>query len=400
MKIVFIAPSFHKDMGYIENCLPPHFAMEGHEVHILVSPLLPYYQLGAPEAVLGAFAGSSVRRPGDTDEYEGCTLHVLPCRMVMGRIYMKGMIRKLREIRPDVVQMTTCIGPVALTAAVARMSMRFALFTGNHHVFSTFPAAQRNLSWYHAERLRIWGTRTIHGRFIGQLTERCYAVTSDAAEVAWRFFGVPRNKVEVLHLGSDTRYFHPIRSRQEREVREGIRRDFGFEEEDIVCIFTGKMDNLRNPLLIARAVRELQQAGKPFKAIFVGAGPQRKGIEELGFPVLDFMPFRELGKYYRASDIGVWPGPESISQIDAAGCGLPLVIGDAGHYRDHVEGNGLVCKSGDHGDLVRTLSYLEDSEIRNSLGNSGARKIESSFSWKSISSKRLADYATALVAKR
>lgn len=399
VRIVFITETFHKQMGYLENCLPPHLAMQGHEVHILTSSLPPYYRMGKSESVLGNFANCGQLKSGQIEDYDGCTLHVLPHGTLTGRVYFKQLRATLRALKPDVVQITTPIGPLALDVARIRQVERFALFTGNHQGFSTFPVAQRNLAWFHPDRLKVWLTRFVHGRLIGMLTELCYAVTSDCGEVAWRYFGVPRQKVKVVHLGSDTRYFHPVRNADQQKLRTSLREQLGSDETRIVCIFTGKMDDFRNPLLLAQAVRELQSKGKPFEALFIGAGKQRTTIEAMGFPVLDFMPFRQLGDYYRAADIGVWPGPESISQLDAAACGLPLIVGDVGHYRDHVNGNGIVYKTGDIVDLTNALLELEKSHTRARLGGFGAQKIAEEFSWTSIASRRLQDYQAALASR-
>lgn len=399
MKIAFIAESFHKGMGYIENCLPPHLAQQGHEVHIITCPLQPYHRMGNTDQILGSFAQTSRLQPNDIEEFDGCTLHVLEHGKIAGKTYLKNLGGKLEKIKPDVVQITSPIGPIAVTVAAARIRLGFALFSGNHLGFSSYAPSRGKLPWFHPERLGIWFMRGVHGRLIGLLTERCYAVTSDSAEVAWRFFGVPKKKIEVVHLGSDSRYFHPLRSDKETESRNRIRAQLGFSSSDIVCIFTGKMDDFRNPLLLAKAVLELRRQNKPFQGLFVGAGTQREAIEKLGFSVLDFMPFRKLGDYYRASEIGVWPGPESISQLDAAGCGLPLIVGDVGHYRDHVEGNGIVYSTGNLGALVDALSRLESGGFRRNLGNAGAQKIESGFSWRSIAERRIGDYRAALSRK-
>ena len=386
--------------GVPRELLPPHLAMQGHEVHIISSPLPPYYYLGSAESMLGKFAGASRLTPGTNEDYDGCTLHVLPSGMFLRRVYLKGLVQKLKELKPDVVQIYTPIGAIALIVAMTRAVAPFALFTANHQGFSTFPLARRHLPWYHPEILRTWVARGAHGRFIGSLTERCYAVTADCGEVAWRFFGVPRRKVEVVHLGSDTRYFHPVRSQEDADSRNQIRSEFGFAPNEIVCIFTGKMDKFRNPLLLARVVTDLRAHGHPFQALFVGTGQQRQEIESLGFRVMDFMPFRELGKFYRAADLGVWPGPESISQLDAAGCGLPLIVGDVGHYREHINGNGVVYNTGDEPDLARAIVEMQDRETRSRLGESGANKIEKEFSWKSIANRRIADYESAIQTTR
>ena len=68
--------------------------------------------------------------------------------------------------------------------------------------------------------------------------------------------------------------------------------------------------------------------------------------------ILNFMDFSKLAAYYRASEIGVWTGNESTSQLDAAACAIPIIISDAVIYREHVDGNGLVFRQNNLDALV------------------------------------------------
>ena len=108
------------------------------------------------------------------------------------------------------------------------------------------------------------------------------------------------------------------------------------------------------------------------------------------------MSYGELPPYYRAADIGVWPTDESISMLDAAACGLPLIVSDGIVYRDHVDGNGLVYKMNDLSDLVRTLLELQSAEYRHRLGMASSAKMKSHFSIESIALRRIHDYEEAL----
>jgi glycosyltransferase involved in cell wall biosynthesis len=63
--------------------------------------------------------------------------------------------------------------------------------------------------------------------------------------------------------------------------------------------------------------------------------------------VIPFMKHAEPAGYYRASDIGVWPSHHSMSMLDAAGCGLPVVVSEKlaaveryGGGRAHLSGTG------------------------------------------------------------
>jgi glycosyltransferase involved in cell wall biosynthesis len=108
------------------------------------------------------------------------------------------------------------------------------------------------------------------------------------------------------------------------------------------------------------------------------------------------MPFDELGAFYRAADIGVWPTDESTSTLDVAACGIPVIISDKIIYRKHIEGNGVTYKLNDVDDLVEKLLGLRDRQERERLGSFGAQKMASSFNWQSIAERRLADYKIAI----
>jgi glycosyltransferase involved in cell wall biosynthesis len=82
--------------------------------------------------------------------------------------------------------------------------------------------------------------------------------------------------------------------------------------------------------------------------------------------------------------------------LDAAACGIPLIVSDGIVYRDHVEGNGLVYKMNDLDNLVDTLLSLRDSAERHRLGSFGAEKMLRDFSWESVAKRRINDYEAAL----
>jgi glycosyltransferase involved in cell wall biosynthesis len=109
---------------------------------------------------------------------------------------------------------------------------------------------------------------------------------------------------------------------------------------------------------------------------------------------------RELGAFYRAAEIGVWPAQESMSMLDALACGLPLVANHTMQAPERLRGTGLSYRLGDVEDLVRQLRALGDSEVRKRLGAEGARRMRGEFNWERIAARRLEDYSAALRAKR
>ena len=82
--------------------------------------------------------------------------------------------------------------------------------------------------------------------------------------------------------------------------------------------------------------------------------------------------------------------------LDAAACGLPIVVNDRLVAVERIEGNGITYRLNDVNDLVRALESLRDPALRKQLGQSGAKKMACEFSWMSIAKRRMKDYETAL----
>ena len=156
------------------------------------------------------------------------------------------------------------------------------------------------------------------------------------------------------------------------------------------------MAEMKNPLLLAKAIQRLRGEGRNFKGLFIGDGVQRAEIEKYAdCVVLDFMRFNDLGDYYRSVDIAVWLTNESTSMLDAAACGVPIVVSDR-IYQDHVTGNGMTYAMNDLASLCATLCALEDEVTRRILGNAGAHKMHSRFTWNLAARVRLRDFSRAL----
>ena len=107
------------------------------------------------------------------------------------------------------------------------------------------------------------------------------------------------------------------------------------------------------------------------------------------------MHYKELAKYYRAVDIGVWPKQESTSVLDATSCGLPVIISDKVLAIERKEGNGLTYIENDSDDMKKVLLMLESKEYRNELGKLGVAKIFNNQRWLDIAKRRLLDYKLA-----
>ncbi len=392
MKVALLSETFSKQTGYMGNILPKYMARLGAEVHLITMDLPPYHHLQGyqtnrdPDLV-----------PGSIEAYDGYTLHVIGHRKVLGYMRMNGLGKKLAAIRPDIVQAMVAIGWTPLISAFWKPFLGYELVTGCHTAATVFPLARRETSWWDRERLKCTLLRSVPGRLVSLFSRKCYAPTEDCALIASRYFGVQSRKVEVMYLGVDTECFYPGTSSALAAERSQLRRRLGFQDDEIVCIYTGKFTAEKKLDLLVGAMDQLRSQGQRYRTLFIGDGPHKPALAgHAASVVLDFMPFAQLAPYYRAADIGVWPGNESTSMLDAAACGLPIVISDEVFYRAPVDGNGKVFRQNSPQDLARVLLELQDPQLRQSLGSRGAARMARDFSWESRARQRLRDYEAAV----
>lgn len=396
MRVVLLNESFPEGMGYAGTAIPKTMRAMGVDVHYVTAGLPVYHGMPNYAETYGEFH-RNIDLPGSTREVDGYQVHFLDYRLGFGGARLLGLREKLAELKPDIVQTLNHVAWPPLAAALNRRNGGYKLFTGNHTTASVYPLARMDAGPLNPLRIKEYLIRTLPGRFISRRIERCYGATSDCSEVARRFMGVPAEKLTTLPLGVETDVFHPATNPEEHARAKALREDLGVASEEIMCVYTGRFSDDKNPALLAEAVAEMRAAGAPYRAVFFGEGVQRDrlaGIE--GTIVRPFVHYSGLADLYRAADIGVWPTQESTSMLDCAASGRPIVVNDTIAAVERVEGNGLTYRLNDNDDLKRALSALQSPETRFALGSVGAAKIVAKFSWQALVQVRIDDYAAAI----
>jgi glycosyltransferase involved in cell wall biosynthesis len=396
MRVVLVTDNYDRKMGYLQNNLPMSMGELGIDMHVITLDLPPYYMFPDVRKAYDEFSSEKLV-PGTTEQMDGFQLHIVGHRKQLGYVRGVGLKEKIAELKPDIVQTMAAISWIPVDCAVLKRKLGFKLFTASHYTASVFPLATAGLPKYHPQMIKAFLTRFLHGRWVSWHTERFYGATSDCTDVAVRFFGVEPKKTAQSELGVNTSVFYPATTEEDREASKQIRERFNISDDEIFVLYTGRFFPEKQPIVLAHAIAKLQAMGEPYRAVFMGSGEQKDGIEACdGCTVSPFVPFVELGSYFRAADIGCWPAAESMSMIDAAACGIPIVINHTVKATERVEGNGLMYQLMDVDDLVRVLLELKDPAVRKKLGDFGAEKIRENFSWKSLAKQRIADYEAAL----
>ena len=402
MKIVVITNWFSEKMGYSENFFPKALASLGHDVHVVTSTAQIAYNSPIYNKIYLQHLGPAIVGPC-VKKLDGFTLHRLDFTEVHSHRLSPFRLRGIRiphlkeylaKLHPDIVQVVSPIDePSTYDTALYAHENTTKIFTESHLHASVLRTDK--ISLVKEAMLSFVYKFHPHIAAINKHTELCYPIAPDAAEIVDTLFHVPKEKVKIQPLGVDTDLFRPAETSESRHVRENLRQSFGFKPNDLVCIYTGKFSLGKNPQLLAEAIHRLQGRGENVKGLFLGDGSEVELNEiknKMGCVVHPFVAVRELPNYYRCADIGVWPREESTSQLDAAACGLPLILSNKIFVTERMEGNGFLYEEGSASDLAEKILLLKSPEVRQKYSKVGIEKVVRDFSWLTLAAQRVEDY--------
>jgi len=296
-------------------------------------------------------------------------------------------------IDPDVVQVFNVWDNSSLIAAEYCREKKKSFFTESHIHASVLRKSNRR-GWREIIPSILNNFRPSI-RLINDQTIFCYPISTDAAQICVDVLKVPIEKIKIQSLGVDTDLFFPL-DRESNYKKIELRNKLNIPQENLICIYTGRFSSDKSPQVLADAIDILHNKGiTNVSGLFVGNG----SVDEInyikskrGCIVHPFVLVSELPDFYRASDIGVWPREESTSQLDAAACGLPIIISDKVKVIERAEGNGLLFKEGNSGDLAEKILLLTNKKKREEYSRNGVLKVKNNYSWSAIADERLIDY--------
>ncbi len=395
MKIVFVSAFFSEGMGYCENCMPKAMAALGHEVHLITSNLNVYGNLSIYDKTYKSFLGPADKGIGRFD-IDGYTVHRLQSKLIFGYVHYKGLPGKIRELSPDIVHSFAIESIQTFILAAVKPFLKFRLFAETHQHLSIVKPFLKNPEGHFLKILIYKLSRTLPVFLASLEVEKCYAISPDCALVANKYYGVPNKKIFLQPIGTDTDLFRPAETEFELSVRLKMRRELGYSDNEIVCVYTGRFSEDKNPLMLAKAIKHLASANLPFHGLFIGDGSQIKEIQDYpNVRVLPFMKHKDLADYYRLADIAVWPTQESMSMLDAASSGLPLIVSDKIGEIDRIKNNGKTYIENNEEDLSKVLSSFINKDVRIKFGTIGREKMVSQYSWVKIARQFVSDYLSS-----
>ncbi|WP_422754450.1 D-inositol-3-phosphate glycosyltransferase [Micromonospora sp. WMMD708] len=243
---------------------------------------------------------------------------------------------------------------------------------------------------------------------------------AEATDLIDRYAADPA-RVAVVEPGVDLARFRPAVGDREVATR-AARRRLGLPTDGYVVAFVGRIQPLKAPDVLVRAVaalREREPALADQVTVVICGGPSGSGLDrptsliELAgsLGVADrvrFLPPRtgdDLPALYRAADLVAVPSHNEsfgLVALEAQACGTPVVAAAVGGLVTAVrdQASGVLVHGHDPTDWARTLArLLPDRAGREALGRGAARHARS-FSWERTVSGLLTVYGEAVTGHR
>jgi glycosyltransferase involved in cell wall biosynthesis len=199
------------------------------------------------------------------------------------------------------------------------------------------------------------------------------AVTPETKTFMHKMYGIPKERIIIIPLGISMNNFN-----RDLQARNLIREKYGIRNSDVVFIYAGKIMREKGVHIFVEAALKVAETHYKVRFMIVGGKDPsylaylkqriaRSNKENL-FSFIDAVPNRELHNYYSAADVGVWPLQCSVAMLEAAACGLPIIISDkCGAPERASAGNGLLYRESDAADLARKFVLLLDEGKRKQM---------------------------------
>ncbi|MHB0913382.1 MAG: glycosyltransferase family 4 protein [Armatimonadota bacterium] len=205
------------------------------------------------------------------------------------------------------------------------------------------------------------------------------------------YYGVPSEKITVVHNGVDCAEFSPERR---LSLRESARAGYGLAPEDFTVLYVGAGFRRKG---LDTLVRAAGLSGA--KVLVVGRGGREEYdrlAEECGASIVWAGESREMSSCYAAADVFALPtryDPFANSTLEALASGLPVVTTKRNGVAEILSdgADGFVIQPNDHEALAERLAALSDPSLRERMGARGRETVQP-YTWKRTAEETLRAY--------
>ena len=388
MKIVHLMGYFVPELGYQEYYLAKQHKEMGHDVYVIASDML--YPFPNIENMLkeAGIKDTSRKRKAGFSIVEGIKVYRLPHTFEYADfILVKGLKKILEKIGPDVVFAHESRQGTPALAAFYKKNFGYRLVVDQHDFYHRIP---NYALWKRIARfLDYFLLRKFIVGYSLKRADRIVAVTKETKDFLVKTHKIEPKKIFLVPLGVDTDFF-----RFGSEARKNIRKKFKIKESDVALVFSGTIVRRKGLELLIDVLSEIKN--KNAKLIVVGSGDKvymeelKRLSKKLGERIIftGFVKKNEVKDYFSASDIGIWPGNNSVSIMEAMACKLPIIMVDLqlGHLVSY--SNGFKFKENDKKGLKMHMERLiKNPKLRKRMGENSYEGIMKNYSYKELAKR-------------
>ncbi|MDP8245021.1 MAG: glycosyltransferase [Candidatus Hinthialibacter antarcticus] len=262
----------------------------------------------------------------------------------------------------------------------------------------------------------ISGIRTVYtveeyGRRYGVLErvthglDSLYIANSEQGRLsAINNIGLPSGKVRMVPNGIDIDPF----SEPSDVIRESVRNEFGFGEDDIVLGVVAQLRPAKRHDLLLEAFSLARSAAPRLRLLVVGGGECEQALREQTADlqledVVSFAGYRsDARRILRGLDAFTLPSDVEgipVSVMEAMEAGLPVIATRVGGLPDLIEdgASGILIAPGDSNALSKQIVRIaSDVQLRNQMGKSARERVIHEFSVQRMAQRFEALYEEAL----
>lgn len=397
MRIVHVMNWYVPGMGYQENFLPAEQKRLGHDVKIIASTQLPsdlWPQFLPPEMSRNSLLKEKTSGENGVMIYRTRGYRFRDSALILNL----GVVKKLRELKPDVVQAHDAFTISTLIAILYARRLNYSVFVDDHsHERYTNTSTPLMRIYLNSVRMFL--------KFFGGRVGRFMPINESSKAILQKVLKIPENQIQIVPLGVETDRFT-----KSAEMKTRGRKIVGVGEGESLVIFAGKLDMHKKVELLMKAFSEVAAKDPNMRLLILGSGPSSTALERtagsLGIAdrtkFIDLVPNSELPLYYNAADIGVWPSSPTITVLEAVCSGLPVIVPDDEPAYEILYRNNAVMTfgRGDTKALAEALGLLvQNPSLRSSLSSAGLSLGVEVLSWTKIAETTIEIYSSASCAK-
>lgn len=236
------------------------------------------------------------------------------------------------------------------------------------------------------------------------------AVSGSVADELESLYGIPREKIHVVHNGVDLQIFYPQKSRDVVLKRHGLSRD------SHIILYLGGFRPVKGPICVIKALSNIHEEFKRIKVLFVG-NPRHPLESSFAKPILDLIkrlklkdtvyvikniPYTRMPEYYSAADALVIPSIYDAFPkvtLEAMACMTPVIASAIGGLTEliHDKKTGILVKPANPDELAEAIvNVVSSDDLRMKLGLNARKLVIDRFTWSHTAKRVMSVYQKIL----